>query len=146
MTIEDDDDEEEEKKDQPTPEQLRIKAQREREEKQRKYDEARARILGTPGGGPNTTVSPTDEGRGGRGKRGGRGGGRSENQRPSTSQSSSKELFDPNYTPKPGVMIQKRNGDSQRSSPKLEDQLIRTPRGPEANSKGFGFNRGGKSG
>ncbi|PBP16220.1 hypothetical protein BUE80_DR013081, partial [Diplocarpon rosae] len=50
MTLEDDDDEV--KKDQRTPEELRLQAQRNLEEKQRLYNEARARILGTPSGKP----------------------------------------------------------------------------------------------
>ncbi|OWP02105.1 hypothetical protein B2J93_5215 [Marssonina coronariae] len=50
MTIEDDDDDDEVKRDLRTPEELRLQAQRNREEKQRIYNEARARILGTPSG------------------------------------------------------------------------------------------------
>ncbi|KAG9248389.1 hypothetical protein BJ878DRAFT_572434 [Calycina marina] len=47
LSIEYDDEDEGPKKDQPTAEELRSKTQREREEKQKRYDEARARILGT---------------------------------------------------------------------------------------------------
>jgi hypothetical protein len=136
LTVDDEDDEEEEKKDRPTAEELRIKAQREREEKQRRYDEARARILGTPSGAssPGTTTPPEA----GRGKGRGRGRG----------QDGSKELFDPNYTPKPGgVSIQKRNGEgssrSGASTPRDDDQIIRTPKGPDSSGKGFA-KRGGK--
>lgn len=128
MTLEDEDDEGEQKKDQPSPEELRLKAQREREEKQKRYDEARARILGTTSGAssPGTTTPPTEESKRSRGR--GRGSGRQENQRPG-SQVGNKELFDPNYTP--GVTIQKRNGEGSRSgqsTPREEDQVIRTPR------------------
>lgn len=149
MTLEDEGDEEEQKKDQPTPEELRLRAQRDREEKQKRYDEARARILGTPSGNssPGTTSPPTEENKSGRNRGRGRGNGRQENIRPG-SQSSNKELFDPNYTPKPGVSIQKRNGEgsrSGRSTPRDEDQVIRVPRGPDGSGKGFGANRGGKA-
>lgn len=153
MTLDDDDDEEEQKKDQPTPEELRLKAQREREEKQRRYDEARARILGSPSGSstPRTATPPMEDGRPNRGKgrsRGGdRGGDRQENRRPA-SQSGTKELFDPNYTPKP-VTLQRRNGDSShsgRSTSRDEEQVIRAPRGPDGSGRGgFGFaNRGAR--
>lgn len=137
-------------KDRPTAEQLRVKAQREREEKQRRYDEARARILGTSGAPSPGAVTPPE----GRAKGRGRGGiGGQENRRPNSqsgSGSGAKELFDPNYTSKPGggVSIQKRNGEglsrSGNSTPREDDQLIRKPRGPDANGKGFA-KRGGKS-
>ncbi|CZR62063.1 uncharacterized protein PAC_11960 [Phialocephala subalpina] len=151
MTIEDDDDEEEQKKDQPTPEELRARAQREREEKQRKYNEARERILGPSSGvsSPGNVTPPTEDSRGSRGKGRGRGNGRQqENSRPQ-SRSGNKELFDPNYTPKPGVSIQKRGESSRsgRSTPRDEEQVIRAPKGPDASGKGFGFaNRGRKQG
>lgn len=144
-----------------TPEEIRAKTQREREEKQKRYDEARARILGTsrPGGSsPGAVTPPTgDEGklsRGkGRGRSGGNGGGGGgvllETRRPD-SQSGSKELFDPTYTQKPGTNAQKRNTDSSRSgrsTPREEDQILRTPKGPDGSGRGgFGFaRRGGKS-
>ncbi|PMD14580.1 hypothetical protein NA56DRAFT_373810 [Hyaloscypha hepaticicola] len=144
MTVEDEDDEVEQKKDRPSPEELRLKSHREREEKQKRYDEARARILGTTSGtsSPGTTTPPTEESRPNRSRGRGRGNGRQENQRPG-SQPGNKELFDPSYTPKPGVTIQKRNGEGSRSG--HEDQVIRTPR-PPGSGKGFGFaNRGGKA-
>lgn len=143
VTLEDDD-EEETPKNGPSPEELRVRAQREREEKQKRYDEARARIMGTSSGtsSPGTITPPIEGGKGrGRGR-----GGRHDNQRPS-SQSGSKELFDPNYTPKPGVHIQKRNGEGSRSgtsTPREEEQVIRAPRGPDGQGLGFA-KRGGKS-
>jgi len=149
MSLEDEEDEDEQKKDQPSPEELRLRAQREREDKQKRYDEARARILGTTSGtsSPGTTTPPTEE-KPNRSRGRGRGNGRHENIRLG-SQSSNKELFEPNYTPKPGVTIQKRNGDgscSGHSTPRDEDQVIRTPRGPDESGKGFGFaNKRGKA-
>lgn len=141
-----------------TPDEIRAKTQREREEKQKRYDEARARILGTssrPGGSsPGTVTPPTgDEGRSnrskGRGRGGGNGGGVTLESRRPDSQSGSKELFDPNYTQKPGTNAQKRNTDASRSgksTPREEDQIIRTPKGPDGSGRGgFGFaRRGGK--
>lgn len=146
-----DDEDDEKRKNQPTPEQLRLKAQREREEKQKRYDEARARILGTPSGSstPGTTTPPTEEGKESRGKGRARKVDRQDVRRPDT-QSGNKELFDPNYTPKPGVSIQKRNDDSSRPARQTtrgEEQPIRSPRGPDGSGRGgFGFaNRGPKS-
>lgn len=152
MTIEDDDDEDETKKVQPTPEELRQIAERQRVEKQKRYDEARARIMGTGSGAstPGTVTPPsnTEDSKPSRGKSRGRGGHRSENSRPS-SQTGTKELYDPTYTPKSGHMIQKRNGTgsgSGRSTPRDEEQTLRAPKGPEGNGRGFGFaNRGGKT-
>jgi hypothetical protein len=151
MTLEDEDDEEGQKKDQPSPEELRLKAQREREQKQKRYDEARARILGTASRSstPGTTTPPAEDGRANRSSKGrGRGNGRQEARRPE-SQSGTQELFDPDYTPKLGVVIQKRNGEGARSgqsTPKADDHTIRAPRGPDGSGRGgFGFaNRGGK--
>ncbi|TGO79908.1 hypothetical protein BELL_0020g00450 [Botrytis elliptica] len=148
----------------PSAEELREKAQREREEKQRKYDEARARILGTS----SSPRSNSGNGRGGSGSntpRNGtpplqaRGRGRGNDvRRPDSrpdSRTGQKELFDPNYTPKPGSFtIQKtsRNGEGSRpgsgtSTPtsRENEQVIRAPRGPDAAGRGFEFtNRGGK--
>ena len=151
LTLDDEDDEEEQKKDKPTPAQLRLEAQRQREEKQKRYEEARARIMGTNSGSssPGTVTPPAgqEDGRGNRGKSRGR-DNRTENRRPD-SQSGHKELFDPNYTPKPGVMIQKRNGEASQSGASAlrnDEQVIRTPKGPDGSGRGgFGFaNRGGK--
>ena len=160
MTIEDEEEEDEEaKKNQPTPEELRLKAQREREEKQRKYEEVRARLFGTSDTGsgnstPGTITPPTqiEDGRGNRGKSRGRGGGsRQEGRRPDT-QGGTRELYDPNYTPKLGSSTTPRRvqdtSSSGRSTPRGEEQIIRAPRGPDGSGRGgFGFaKRGGKEG
>jgi hypothetical protein len=154
--LDDGDEEVEQKTAQPTAEELRAKAQREREEKQRRYEEARARIMGTPSGGstPGTVTPPStgdSESRSGRGRGRGRGGvsrGADMDVRRSESRGGNKELFDPNYTAKP-ISLQKRNGEgsrSGRSTPREEDQIIRSPRGPDGSGRGgFGFSkRGGK--
>jgi hypothetical protein len=152
MTLDDEEDEEEQNKDTPTPEQVRLEAQRQRDEKQKRYEEARARIMGTNSGSstPQTVTPPIvqEDGKGNRGKGRGRDNGQ-DNRRPD-SQPGPKELFDPNYTPKPGVSIQKRNGEASRlgaSIPRAEEQVIRAPKGPDGTGRGgFGFaNRGGKT-
>jgi hypothetical protein len=150
---------EEEKPNTPqlTPEELRAKAQREREVKQRKYEEARARILGTGSGTSSGAVTPPDESRYGRSDRGrGRGRGNSRNsphldatrgqdiRRPDSGQNSQhRELFDPNYTAKPGaVSITLRGNDSGPSSGQStprryeEEQVLRMPRNPESGGRG----------
>ncbi|KAI1488241.1 hypothetical protein F5X96DRAFT_96185 [Biscogniauxia mediterranea] len=185
----DDDDDENPKKVQLSPEEIRAKQLREREEKQRRYDEARAKIFGTSntgsgsGGGAGASVAasnpssgtstpgtvtpprPSADGRGQRGRGRGRGGGyrynnenrgdrdRDGNQRPgSQSGGSGRELYDPNYSPKPGFQLERRGGGSSggvplsgRSTPRDDDQVIRTPRGPDGSTRGFA-RRGAKTG
>ncbi|KAJ9157834.1 hypothetical protein NKR23_g56 [Pleurostoma richardsiae] len=171
LTIQDDgdDDDADAQKSQPTPEEIRRRQQRELEEKQRRYEEARAKIFGesassnssskasrpsTPG---SVTPPQSAEGRPNhRGKGRGRGGafrndshGRTESQgRRPGSQPAGRELYDPGYLPKPGFTMQKRGGDSsspaRASTPKDEDQVIRGPRGPDGSGRGgFGFARRG---
>lgn len=154
LTVDDADDEVPERKVQLSAEEIRAKTQRDREEKQRRYDEARARILGTGSGGsgsstPGNVTPPMVETTKGRGR--GRGGasGISNNvqdiRRPD-SRGTSKELYDPNYTPKP-VTLQKRNAGEQsrsgRSTPREDDQVIRMPKGPDGKGRGFGAERQG---
>ncbi|KAB5563626.1 hypothetical protein GE09DRAFT_789348 [Coniochaeta sp. 2T2.1] len=174
LTLQDDDDDEADdaRKHQPTPEEIRLRQQRELEEKQRRYEEARAKIFGgsnpssgqsTPG---NVTPPRSDSRQGQRGRGRGRGGLRGESrsdirqqqdfhrqdttsgrrQQP-TSQPGTRELFDPNYSAKPGLNIQKRGDGSSSprpSSSREEDQVIRAPRGPDGSGRGgFGFARRG---
>ncbi|KAL2184105.1 hypothetical protein L209DRAFT_481932 [Thermothelomyces heterothallicus CBS 203.75] len=166
---EDEDDEGEEKKQQPqeSPEEIRKRQQRELEEKQRRYEEARAKIFGdsNPSSGqssPRTGTPPS--GGGGEGRQGHRGRGRGrggrgrdqDNSRQDRRQQNNqqpgatRELFDPGYSPKPGFNLQKR-GDSYSQSgtrsniPREEDQVIRAPRGPDGSGRGgFGFARRGR--
>jgi hypothetical protein len=173
LTLVDDDlDPDEAKKPQETPEEIRMRQQRELEEKQRRYEEARAKIFGesNPSSGQSTPGSVTPphggdsrqssyRGRGGRGRGRGRGGHQIHNtqedqsRRPVTSQpTGTRELFDPSYAPKPVNIVQKRNGDSspqtvsRSGTPREDDQIIRAPRGPDSSGRGgFGFaRRGGK--
>jgi hypothetical protein len=181
LKIEDEDQEDEElKRNQPTAEELRLKAQREREEKQRKYDEVRAKIFGSSGNGsgassPGSVTPPdsNDDGRNTRGRgRGGRGGSRQEGRNPdnqigtrelydpnstaksgpSSSLSATRELYDPNFTPRPASSGTPKHGQdgssSGRSTPRAEEQILRTPKGPDGSGRGgSGFtHRGGKAG
>ncbi|KAL2168291.1 hypothetical protein VTG60DRAFT_210 [Thermothelomyces hinnuleus] len=143
LTLKEDEDDEGEEKKQPqeSPEEIRKRQQRELEEKQRRYEEARAKIFGdsNPSSGqssPRTGTPPSGGGEGRQGHRGrgrGRGGrGRDQdnsrqdrrqqnNQRQNSQQQNNqqpgatRELFDPGYSPKPGFNIQKR-GDSYSQS------------------------------
>ncbi|KXX76700.1 hypothetical protein MMYC01_202627 [Madurella mycetomatis] len=170
LTLQDDEEDEgAEKKKQETPEEIRKRQQRELEEKQRRYEEARAKIFGdsNPSSGQSTPGNVTPpwgsdgrQNRRGRG-RGGRGGGRgrdrdrdSDNGRQERTQqgipqsNGTRELYDPGYAPKPGFHIQKR-GDAppqladRSATPHEEDQVIRPPRGPDGSGRGFGFARRG---
>jgi hypothetical protein len=137
---------------QPTPEELRLKAQREREEKQKRYDEVRARIMGPPsgsGGSSPGAVTPPIVGEGSK-SNWGRGRGKDSRQQDSprpASRSGVKELYDPEYTSRQSSSIPKRNGGSRsgRSTPRDEDNLIRSPRGPDESGRG-GFASRGKKG
>ncbi|RYP92804.1 hypothetical protein DL770_001084 [Monosporascus sp. CRB-9-2] len=178
-----------------SPEEIRAKQQREREEKQRRYDEARAKIFGTPSrpdsnlganpgqssgastpsrsstpprGGDGGGASLAGSGGGGRGRGGGgrgrgrgsgaghhrnndsRGeGGQAHSPRPSSQSSGGRELYDPNYSPKPGYQLERRGGGaslSGRSTPREEDQVLRAPRGPDGSGRGFGFAKRGTRG
>ncbi|KAK4105602.1 hypothetical protein N658DRAFT_503719 [Parathielavia hyrcaniae] len=163
-----DEDDEDDKKTQESPEEIRKRQQRELEEKQRRYEEARAKIFGdsNPSSGQSTPRTGTPpSGSDGRQSHRGRGRGRAgrgrdqepvrppERRQPNTQQSAStRELFDAGYSPKPGISLQKR-GDSagqhgsRTSTPRDEDQIIRKPRGPDGSGRGFGFaRRGGEHG
>ncbi|KAI1467528.1 uncharacterized protein F4812DRAFT_400242 [Daldinia caldariorum] len=137
----------------------------------------------TPGA---VTPPRSAEGRGprgrGRGGRGGGGGGHRHNesrgerdrgdrgdrdrdnniQRPGSQASGGRELYDPNYSPKPGFQLERRansnsnnnnnNSDGgaplyRRSTPRDEEQVIRAPRGPDGSGRGgFGFAKRGAKG
>ncbi|KAI1294546.1 hypothetical protein F5Y03DRAFT_313913 [Xylaria venustula] len=118
---------------------------------------------GTSTPGNATPPRSSADGRGTRGRGRGRGGGgnsgahrhndsrgdSSSNQRPgSQSGSNGRELFDPNYSPKPSLQLERRGGGtpvSSRPTLREEDQVIRSPRGPDGNSRGFA-RRGAKAG
>ncbi|KFA71703.1 hypothetical protein S40288_08987 [Stachybotrys chartarum IBT 40288] len=141
-----------------SPEQIRAKQKRDREEKQRRYEEARAKIFGdsAPSSGassPGTTTPPRTDSRGqGRGR--GRGGGlrnndnrQFDNRRTPNSSGSGRELFDPNYLSKPESMSALRRGGDDfqgRVQQQQQQPAIRAPRGPDGSGRGgFGFARRG---
>ncbi len=156
LTIEDDDEESEDdaKKKILSLEERKLKAQREREEKQRKYEEVRERLFGTPGSTGSGTSSPgnvtpprTGDSKNRMKNKGTRDG------RPSSSSSNSKtqnrQLYDPSYTIKPdSVYIQRRESQhaGAEQATQKEEQPLRAPRGPDGSGRGgFGFAvRGGK--
>ena len=150
----DDDEEDEDAANKQKPlsaEELRLKAQKEREEKQRKYEEVRERLFGvsnpTSGSSSPGNVTPpaaksnNDRNRGrGRASRDGR------DSRPNSSAGNKqRQLYDPNYTAKPDSNYVQKKENHEPSTPS-EEQIIRSPRGPDGSGRGgFGFtNRGGK--
>ncbi|KAH6853885.1 hypothetical protein B0I37DRAFT_349283 [Chaetomium sp. MPI-CAGE-AT-0009] len=78
LTIQDDEEDETEKKKQETPEEIRKRQQRDLEEKQRRYEQARAKIFGDsdPSSGQSTPRTGTPPSGGGEGRQGHRGRGR----------------------------------------------------------------------
>ncbi|POR33252.1 Uncharacterized protein TPAR_06574 [Tolypocladium paradoxum] len=153
-----------------TPEEVRAKQKRDREEKQRRYDEARAKIFGesapsSRGSSPGTVTPPRSDSRHsaqGRGR--GRGAGQRSNfdnnnnnnsrqqpdiRRQNNQNGPTRELFDPSYSSRPDSMAQRRGaqGDSSTAGPPPRDepqQPIRAPRGPDGSGRGgMGFTRRG---
>ncbi|ATY58692.1 hypothetical protein A9K55_003515 [Cordyceps militaris] len=162
------DDDDAKKEVQLSPEQVRARQKREREEKQRKYDETRAKIFGASGpssrgSSPGTTTPPRalpaqqqqqqQQGRGrGRGGRGG-GGGAADNARgnPLDSrrvpppQPGTGKLYDPSYAPKPDMGSPRRDETAAAGrQARDEGAPLRAPRGPDGTGRGgFGFARRG---
>lgn len=149
----DEDSDDDTKPPQPTPEERHAIALKNREEKQRKYEEVRERLFGSPSATASSTSSPgsttpprqnsTGEGKG-RGK--GRGGGRDQQKR-----DSSKHLYDPSTSAKSNAPFLQRGGRPlvERSGydTQAPQQPVRSPRGPDASGRGgFNFNRGARTG
>jgi len=167
LSLEDDEAENTNKKEgQLSPEEIRAKQKREREEKQRRYDEARAKIFGEPSpssgaSSPGTVTPPRSDGqRTPRGRGRGRGGPSSQRNldrnnnetsqfdfRRNTQPGPGRELYDPNYSPKLEVSGGRESDPgppSRISTPRSEQQAIRAPRGPDGSGRGgFGFMRRG---
>ena len=158
--VESSDDEDELKERERQLAERQAQAVKTREEKQRKYEERRQELFGTPSSNTNLNGRPTSRsgnsspgsltppgsrsstpsrGRG----RGGRRGGMNAGVQPKRPQP---ELYDPTYSPKPdSTYLQRRENGAP--SPKLEEgQPVRTPKGPDGSGRGgFGFaSRGGK--
>jgi hypothetical protein len=159
LADEEDSEEEDRKKNAETLAERQAKAQREREEKQRKYQEVRERLFGSSAPGPDDGQSRASSKNGqqsssrnsSRAK--GRGKGEIDSQTSSADQSPARgsnpkrQLYDPNYTPKPQSLHAQGPSGSRPATPG-EEQPIRQPRGPDGSGRGgFGFAaRGGRVG
>lgn len=149
---EEEDDEDESQRNVLTMEERQRKAQREREDKQKKYEEARQRLFGSEATGgaqspSRSTLSLIQQSGEPRSRSKTKG---SWDSRPPSVSNKARQLYDPNYTVKPdSVYVQKKEHESLsgRSTP-IEQQPIRSPRGPDNTGRGgFGFAaRGSKSG
>lgn len=150
LNIGDDDDSEEEerKKAEKSFVERQARAKIEREEKQRKYQEARDRIMGGRSNKDASGRPSSAHSSGSRNSSRGKGRGRitatpSAEQSPARASRQSKGLYDSGYTPKPGsVYLQKRDG-GDTAGPGAptpgEGKPIRAPKGPNGSGKaGFG--------
>ncbi|PLB42458.1 uncharacterized protein BDW47DRAFT_1081 [Aspergillus candidus] len=163
-----DDDSEDERPPEPTPEERHAIALKNREEKQRKYEEVRERLFGSPSATTSGASSPRSatppkqfEGRGkGRSRGGARdnhsvssGSNSNTNNREKRDQSAasgkSRQLYDPgspakspsNHGPKDRPLTTRNANEAAPQQP------YRTPRGPDASgSGGFRSHRGGRGG
>lgn len=118
----DDSDEENSKPPEPTPEERQAMTLRNLEEKQRKYEEVREKLFGSPSAptsGSSTPRSATPPKQSeGRGKGKNRGGGRDKNKRDSsTASTKSKQLYNPGHSPNPNPAILQRE-EQQRQEPR----------------------------
>ncbi|ODA79621.1 hypothetical protein RJ55_05215 [Drechmeria coniospora] len=164
LTLDNDDDDAESdgKGVQLSPEEIRAKQKRDREEKQRRYDEARAKIFGesapsSPGSSPGTVTPPrADSGRFPSQGRGRARGGRASNfdgtrhqpdmRRQNLPSGPSRELYNPNHSPRQESLSRRRtpDGEPSKSSQAIKEDMyqpIRAPRGPDGTGKGFAFAR-----
>ncbi|CAK43828.1 hypothetical protein An01g07090 [Aspergillus niger] len=158
LGLNEDDDSDEDKPPQPTPEERQAIALRNLEEKQRKYEEVRERLFGSPSAPTSGASSPRSatppKQHEGRGKGRSRGNGRDNNRdkRDSSAASGkSKQLYDPG-SPKPnssfGPRREKQSGVRREDDSQSPRQPIRSPRGPDSSGRG-GFrmgNRGARGG
>lgn len=152
-----DSDEDENKKPELTAEERKAKAQREREEKQRKYEEVRERLFGSPAtesgaSTPGNTTPPKHGDKKGKGKGRAHSGADGRDQsygRPkrdsSAASNKSKQLYDPDNVSRPTSSGPQRPRQQQQQQP--QQHPVRSPRGPDGSGRGgFGFaNRGGKA-
>lgn len=149
LTMEDDEDDDDDGFEQlsMTLEERRIKAQKEREEKQKKYEEVREKLFGSSEKVTSTSVAdatavPVVKFSGERNRPKSRGG---RDTRPSTTNNIARQLYDPNYSPKPDSnYAQSKEGQTLGLD---DEKVIRNPRGPDGSGRGgFGVsNRGGKT-
>lgn len=154
----DEDDEKQNKPPEPTPEERQAMALRNLEERQRKYEEVRERLFGSPSAdasgnsSPRSATPPTRQ-PDSRGKGKSRGGGREnykEKRDSSSTSSKSRQLYDPagnsgkssaNYVQrKDSQSPNDRTGGAQHQAPR---QPLRNPRGPDPSGRG-GFKQGAR--
>jgi len=151
LNTEDDDDSEEEERKRAEKSFLERQAlsKIEREEKQRKYQEARERILGGSSndadGRPSSAndIGSRNSSRG-RGRGGKAAGTPSADQSPARTNNHRKLLYDPSYASKPNsIFLQKREASEiggTSTSTSSEYKPVRSPRGPDGSGRGgFGF-------
>ncbi|EPS33604.1 hypothetical protein PDE_08566 [Penicillium oxalicum 114-2] len=150
-----DSDEDRSKQRQPTFEERQAIALKNREEKQRKYEEVRERLFGSPsaptsGNSTPRSTTPTRQNQSaeGRSKGKGRGGQRDYREKRDSSSMSTKsrqQLYDPASPNRSNGESPFQRDRSQGDRVDLEksqtpQQPIRTPRGPDASGRGgFGF-------
>ncbi|OQD72458.1 hypothetical protein PENDEC_c021G06283 [Penicillium decumbens] len=151
------DSDDESKPREPTPEERQAIALRNREEKQRKYEEVRERLFGSPsattsGTSSGSTTPPRQNSSvDSRGKGKGRGGRDYQKRDSSTAVNKSRHLYDPSTSARSnGPQLQRRErqlgrGDTEKSP--APQQPTRSPRGPDGSGRGgFGFgNRGART-
>jgi hypothetical protein len=157
-----DSDEDSNKSRQPTFEERQAMALKNREERQRKYEEARERLFGSPSAttsgnsSPGTTTPPRQsQPSEGRGKGKGRGSQRDYREKRDSSAASNKsrqQLYDPASPNRSnGSALQRRDrpqGDrSDADKQNAPQQPLRNPRGPDGSGRGgFGFGARGARG
>lgn len=161
LSLDDEDSEDEERR--KAAESLaerQARAQKEREEKQRKYQEVRDRLFGSPTPASDEPQSRSSSKAGqqntsrnsSRGKGRGRGNAESQvssaDQSPARGQPQQRQLYDPNYTAKPNSLQAQRDSGGSRPETPAEGQHVRSPKGPDGSGRGgFGFaSRGNLSG
>ncbi|PWY80580.1 hypothetical protein BO70DRAFT_429607 [Aspergillus heteromorphus CBS 117.55] len=153
LALNDDDDSDDDKSGQPTPEERHAIALRNREEKQRKYEEVRERLFGSPSAPTSGASSPRSatppKQHEGRGKGRTRGNGREntrEKRDSSATSGKAKQLYDPG-SPKPnpiqGQRKEKQSGIRRDDDSVSPHQPIRSPRGPDSSGRG-GFRSGSR--
>ncbi|KAJ5190843.1 uncharacterized protein N7498_009828 [Penicillium cinerascens] len=149
------DSDDESKPREPTPEERQAMALKNREEKQRKYEEARERLFGSPSATTSGTSSPgsttpprQNSSADGRGKGKGRSGRDYQKRDSSAASNKSRHLYDPSTSARsngPQLQRRERQGDSEKQP--APQQPTRNPRGPDGSGRGgFGFgNRGART-
>lgn len=155
LSLDDEDSEEEERrKAAESFAERQVRAQKEREEKQRKYQEVRDRLFGSPTSASDEAQSRSSSKAGqqstsrnssrGKVRAVGRGNADSQvtsaDQSPARGQIQQRQLYDPNHATKPNSLYAQRSSGGSRPETPAEGQHIRAPKGPDGSGRGgFGF-------